>query len=47
MSKEHTIEVSLFEIGKNAIGPLFVKIWVAVLFSIFLCFKIVVYARLL
>ena len=40
------MDVSLFEIGKNAIGPFFVNIWVAVLFFIFLCFNIVVYARL-
>ena len=26
VSSEHTIDVSLFEIGKNAIGPFFVKI---------------------
>ena len=26
MSNEHTIDVSLLEIGKNAIGPFFVKI---------------------
>ena len=46
ISNEHTTEVSVLEIGKKAIGPYSVKIWTAVLFSIFLCSRIVVYARL-
>ena len=34
---EKTIEVFVFDKGKKAIGPFFVKICEAVLFSIFLC----------
>ena len=37
-------EVSLFEIGKKAKGPFFVKICKAVSFIIFSCLIIVVYA---
>ena len=44
---EYTIEVFLFEIGKKAKGPFFVKIWTAVLFIILSCKIIVVYAVLL
>ena len=39
MSTEQTIEVFVLDIGKNAIGPESVKIWIAVLLSIFLCSK--------
>ena len=46
ISSEHTTEVSFFEIGKNATGPNSVKIWTAVLFSIFSCLRIAVYATL-
>ena len=44
---EYTIEVFLFEIGKKAKGPFFVKIWTAALFIILSCKIIVVYAVLL
>ena len=44
---EYTIEVFLFEIGKKAKGPFFVKIWTAVSFIISSCEIIVVYAVLL
>ena len=42
---ENTIEVWLFDKGRNAIGPFFVKIWLAILFSTFLWSIIAVWAK--
>ena len=42
---ENTIEVWFLDKGRNAIGPFFVKIWVAILFSIFLWSIIAVWAN--